>query len=509
MSDATTHRAERSKLSLRHLLYLTAWIAIGVAVRMAYRQHGELTQKRSELLSISKGLQVSNEDELSSAPMPTIADDFYSWRVYVPDSRDYELRLGIGEISEKGIPPIVGRVRLSPGQHRVTLYKEDSASEEYRYVVYVDGVQAIEKVMGSNWLPSGWSSSRGVSWPGEPKTSMGPLQLSSQGYQPEVNFGDQGYFNGQYDNQLTRPGYRLWIDQPDQEYPPASPFLGFPGDPQYLGIGLRDGFRFRTSALSYVWAFTRSSFATTDPVLHVEAEFITEEGNKVSSQSFKSWQVRNAATGSEALRWKEAPAQTVHSAFLHATAKSSEDLQPVVELQWDANKPDAIGIRLADTPANAQIIQWRLRILDGKHHLWRELHAGDAPWITPEEAIKKSDRVEATSQNPAMKSAVLNLGHQSKPNVELYWKPNEKLPLQIVERKDARYSGLSLYQGVPLSFGMQIPTSLNPVLAVEVVDQHPSVANAEFPAGPVFHAIRVEVQATTQDWIWLNATRNP
>ncbi len=509
MSDSTTHRAERSKLSLRHLLYLTAWIAIGVAVGMAYRQNRYLRQKRIELLALSKGLQVSNEDELISAPMPDITSGFYSWRVHIPDSRDYELRLGIGEVSEKGIPPIVGRVRLSSGQHRVTLHKQDSVREEFRYVVYVDGVQAIEKVMGNNWLPNGWSSSRGVSWPGDPKTSMGPLQLSSQGYQPELSFGDQGYFNGQYDNQLTRPGYRLWIDQPDQEYPPASPFLGFPGDPQYLGIGLRDGFRFRTSALSYVWAFTRSSFATTAPVLQVEAEFITEEGNKGSSQSIESWQVRNAATGSDALRWKEAPAQTVQTAFLHAKSKSSEDLQPVVELQWDANKPDSLGLRLADTPANAQIIQWRLRILDGKHHLWREIQAGDAPWVTPEKAIKKSDRFDVISQNPAMKSAVLNLGDQSKPNVELHWKTNEKLPLQIVERKDARYSGLSLYQGLPLSFGMQIPNALNPALAVEVLDQDTSTDGTAFPGGPVYSAIRVEVEATTHDWVWLSATRNP
>lgn len=509
MSDATPHRAERPKLSLRHLLFLTAWIAIGVAVGMAYRQHGNLTQKRSELLSISKSLQVINEDELISAPMPNIADDFYSWRVHVPDSRDYELLLGIGAISEKGIPPVVGRVRLSPGQHRVTLRTGDSVSEEYRYIVYVDGVQAIEKVMGSNWQPSGWSSSSSVNWPGDPKPSTVPLQLAAQSYQSDVKFGGRGYFNSQSDNQVTRLGYRLWIDLSDQHYPPASPFLGFPGDPQFLGIGLRDGFRFRLSTSRYPWVFTRPSFATTEQALQVEAEFVTEEGNKFSSKSFESWQFRNKATGTEALRWQEVPAQTVQTAFLHAKSKSSEDLQPVVELQWDANKPDEIGIRLADTPANTQIIQWRLRILDGKHHLWREIQAGDPPWITPEEAIKKGEGFEVVSQDPAMKSADLNLGDQSKPSVELHWKTNEKLPLQIVEQTDERYAGLSLYQGIPLTFGVQIPTALKPVVAVEVQDQDPSTAAEAFPGGPVYSAIRIEVQATKHDWIWLSATSNP
>lgn len=508
MSDAV-HQTERSKISLRHLLYLTAWIAIGVAVGMAYRQHSNLTKKRSELLSVSKRLQIFNEDELVSAPMPNIADGFFSWRVHVPSGRDYELRLGIGEISEKGIPPIVGNVQLSPGQHRITLCKENSVSEKYRYVVYVDGVQAIEKVMGSEWLPSGFSSSRGVNWPSGLQASPAPLQLSAQSYEPRLEFGPQGYFNIQSDDQLTRLGYRLWIDQLDQEYPPASPFLGFPGDPQYLGIGLRDGFRFRVSKSGFAWDFMRSSFATTDPVLQVEAEFFTEEGKKFSSQSLESWQVRNAVTGSEALRWKEDPAQTVYSAFLHAKSSSSGDLQPVVEMRWDATKLDAIGFRLADTPANAQIIQWRLRILDGTHHLWREFQAGDGARVTPAEAITQSDKLEEGSKKPASRIAALNLGNQSKPNVELHWKTDEKLPLQIVERRGNRYSGLELYQGLPLSFGMQIPKALNPGLAIEVVDQHPSVADADFPGGPVFHAIRIDVQATTHDWIWLSATSNP
>ncbi len=513
MSDARTHRTERSRLSLRHLLYLTAWIAIGIAVGMAYRHNRYLRQKRIELLALSKGLQVTNEDELISAAMPEITSGFYSWRVHIPDSRDYELRLGIGEVSEKGIPPIVGKVRLSPGQHRITLRRQDSVLEEFRYAVYVDGVQVIEKVMGKNWLPSDLSSATSMTWPENLNTATAataPLQLSAQRYEPVIIFGQQyNYFNGEYDNHLTRPGYRLWIDLADQDYQPASPFLGFVGDPQFLGIGLRDGIRYHASNTRFAWEFTKPNSGTRAALLRVEAELNTVDGRKFSSHTFESWQVRNAATGSESLRWKEDPDQTVRSAFLHAKSKSSADLQPVVELQWDASKPDAIGIRLAETPANDQISRWSLRILDGKHHLWRQIQVGDASWITPEEAIKKSDRVEAISQNPSMKSAVLSLVDQSKPSVELHWKTNEALPLQIVERKDVRYSGMSLYQGLPLTFGAQIPNNLKPELQVEVQDQDPSTDGTAFPGGSVYSAIRIEVQATTRDWIWLSATSNP
>ncbi len=508
MSEVEPRRSARSIFSLRHLLIFTALVAVGIALGLAYRKNRSLTQQRNDLLSLSSRLKINNENELASAAMPRVANDFNSWQVHVPEGQDYELRLGMGAVSEKGIPSIVGSVPLEAGQHRVTLHTGDSTSEKFRYVVYVDGLPVIEKTMGSDWIPGGWSSVSAISWPRGTQLSTGPLQLAAQSYEPKFDFETGNYFNGQSDRYVTQSGYRLWIDQTDRTYQSASPFVGFPEDSQYQGIGLRDGLRFRTSFLPpYQWTFTRPKFATNEPLLRVEAEFFANDGTVLSSQSqsFQSWQLRNAASGTDSLRWQEEPSQTTHTAFVHATSKSDGGLRPVVEMRWDVSKPDEVGIRLADSPANNQISRWRLSILDGSHHVWREMRVGNRPWITPNDANNASEVLATNSAKPSTKTAILDLGNDATADVRLQLQTNETLPLQIVARNDPRYAGLGLYQGLPLTLGIQIPADLKPTLAVDVVDQHPTILETAFPGGPVFNAIRIELEAIEHDWIWLSA----
>ena len=430
MSETEPRGTAGSKFSLRHLLTFTALIAVGIAVGMAYRKNRKLTQHRDELLSLSSRLQIHNVDELASAAMPNVAWDFHSWHVHVPEGQDYELRLGIGAVSEKGIPPVVGNVQIPAGKHRVTLHTGNSTSEEFRYVVYVDGMQVIEKTMCSDWLPGGWSSANGLNWPRGQKLSPAPLQLSAQSFEPKRDFGTDQYFNGQSDSYVTKLGYRLWIDRADLIYSPASPIMGFPDDPQYQGVGLRDGLRFHTSSPPYQWTFTRPKLATNNPVLRVEAEFIAKDGTVLSSQSqsFQSWQIRNAA-------WQEQPSQATYTAFLQAVSKPDDSLQPVVEIKWDVGKPDEVGIRLADTLANSQISRWRLRILDGSHHLWRGLQMEDRPWITPDDAINAGEVRDISSEKPSNRTAILDRAGEATADTRLQWQTNETLPLQIVKQK--------------------------------------------------------------------------
>lgn len=515
MSEAPLRGSAGARFSLRHLLTLTALIALGIAVGLAYRSNRSLTQQRDQLLSLSRRLPVDSEEKLVSAQMPAVADDFDSWRVRVPEGQAYELRLGIGAFSEKGVPPIVGSVPIPAGQHRVTLYAGDSSSDEFRYAVYLDGALVMEKTMGKEWMPHGWSSASGISWPTSSKDSSPPLQLAGRSYKPRQDFESRHHFNGQSDDYVTRPGYRFWIDRPDRTYQPTSPFMGFAGEPQHLGVGLRDGIRYRASPLPYqsaftrpyLWAFTRPQLATTLPVLLVEAEFVTTDGTILSSQSqaLTSWQLRNAASGPDPLRWQEEPERTTRTAFLHAISKSGDGLQPVVEMQWDVSRPDAVGIRLADTPANNPISRWRLRILDGSHHLWRELQVDDRPWITPAEALAASGVGDESAHKPSKETVELDLGGVAASEIQLQCQTDETLPLQVVERKDNRYTDRQLYQGLPVRVGIAILAASHPKVAVDIFDQQPNVLGTPLPGGPVFHAIRIEMEAIERNWIWLSA----
>ncbi|MCB9926974.1 MAG: hypothetical protein H6822_32850 [Planctomycetaceae bacterium] len=499
MSDAKSRRSVRLRFSLLNLLTLTALIAVGTAINLAYRKNHLMVRQRDDLLSLSSQLKIDNKDELASSEMPSVASDFHSWNVHVPNGQAYELRLGMGAVSENGIPPIVGGVRISAGRHRVTLHAGDSPGEEFRYVVYVDGKQAIDKKMGSDWMPGGWSSASGISWPRQPNLSPAPLQLFSRSYTPRYDFGKGHHFNGQSDDYLTRMGYRLWIDHQDRTYPPTSPFVGFGHYPGYQGIGLRDGLRYRQSNRPpYEWTFTRPNLETNDPVLRVAAEFFFSDGTTLSSQtqSFQSWQLRNDASGESSLNWQVDPKQSVYSAFLQANHKSADVPQPVVEMKWDAGRPDEVGLRIAATPANDRISRWRLRILDGTKHLWRELQIGDRR-IDADEAIDKS--VTKTSDA----TVTLDLGQNVTEDIHLQWQTDETLPLQILERRQKRYAGMGLYEGLPLTLGIQIPSALKPTLTVNVVKEIPNALGNPLPGGAIFDEIQMDLEAVGDAWIWL------
>lgn len=501
MSEIKPSRSVMPKFSLLNLLTLTALIAIGTAIGVAYRKNRVLSQQRDELRSFSSRLRIVSEDELASAAMPRVADDFDSWHVHVPDGRDYELRLGIGAISEKGIPPLVGSVPVPAGRHRVTLYTGDSPTEEYRYRVYVDGKRVMEKTMGSDWLPEGWSSAGSMMWPYRPKRSPAPLQLSAVSYEPRYDFGIRNYFDGQSDDYVTRNGYRLWIDQRDSTLTTASPFMGFPDDQKHQGVGLRDGLRYQSSRQPpYHWTFTRPKSDTNDPVLKIAAEFFANDGTILTSQtqSFQSWQLRNDAIGENALQWQADPARTEYTAFLHAKFASDNALQPVVEMKWEASRPDEVGLRIADTPANDRVRKWRLRILDGTRHLWREFQIGDR-------MTKANEEVDDSGTKPSDATVTLDLGDSETTDARLRWQTDETLPLQVLERKQKRYAGMGLYQGLPLTLGIQIPTSLKPSLAVNIIEEDPSVPGNTFPGGAVYDEIQIDLDATSHEWIWLEA----
>jgi hypothetical protein len=505
MSDVKSPRTSGSKFSLRQLLTFTALIALGIAVGSAYQKNQWLTQQRDLLLSLSSRLQVSNADGLASEEQPELVDDFQSWQVHVPEGREYELRLGIGDLTADGIPPIVGSVHLPSGQHRVTLHTGESVSENFRYTVYVDGVSVIEKSMGSDWMPNGWFSSSFLDWPARLQFQPNALQLAGKIYEPNFVFGPGQTFSGQSDSYSTHSGYRLWIDQANRTYEPPSPFIGFPSDPQHLGFGLRDGIRYNQSARLNHWTFFQPKLATMHPSLRIEAEFLLKDAAVPSDriQSLQTWGVFDTASGTERLQWQFDPAVKSYTAFLHNTSNTEPRRHPVVELKWDTSRPDEVGIRLADTPANEPIERWRLRILDGSRQLWRELSIGDGSWISPDQAVQSGKVTDESSSNSSTKSATVDFEAKEVDELQIRWQSDENLPLQILAQKDQRFAGMELYQGLPMWVGIQIPAALKPSLTVEVADQHPTIPGTNMPGGSVFDVIQVGL-AAEHDWIWLS-----
>jgi hypothetical protein len=486
--------------SLKNLLILTATIAVAMAIGLACQVHWSLMQKRQALLEASGRLKVSNLDELAAAKQPKILSDADTWLVHVPEGRPYKINLGIGELSSESIPLSYESVSIPSGQHRVTFIKADSASKDFRYTVYIDGVRVIEKSMGSHWMPNNWRSSSGLTWPNSLTLSPSPLQLNGQAYSANHDFSSQHSFNDQVDYYVTRKGFRLWIDIAGRTYTPDSPFVGFSANQSYYGVGLRDGLRFLDSRQSqHLWTFTLPASGTGKSILHVEPVFYTHDGKVLSAKnlSFTSWELSESAGSPIPLGGSDAHGPGVRSMFLRAKSKLETTL-PVVELKWDINRPDEIGIRLANTTVNDSIERWGFRISDGSEHLWREIQAGDSVFHS-NDVFQSND---ALSKN---ENILLPIESVANDPVLLQWKTNETLPLQILERTNMHYGGFDLYQGLPITFSVRIAAKWTPSLSVRIVGEDPDLPGDPFPGGAVFDEIQFEFSNADRDWLWLQA----
>jgi hypothetical protein len=240
-------------------------------------------------------------------------------------------------------------------------------------------------------------------------------------------------------------------------------------------------------------------------VLQLDADFIKTDGTVLSSKnsSLQVWQVCNAATGTDPFQWHDDPSQVSHTAYLHALSTSDDDLQPVVEMKWEFDKPDEIGFRLADTPANEQIKRWQLRFQNGRLHLWRELKTNGSGWITPDQSIDESKTLGQVSEQSSIREVILDFGDNPTTKT-LQWQTNENFPLQILEREDPRYSGMGLYRGLLPTMSILIPATMKPTLAVDLADQHTTLQDTAMPGGPIFNEIRIELEASPHDWSWLS-----
>lgn len=503
MSKRMVIRTGELRFSLRHLLTLTALIAVGLAISVAFQRNRDLRRVQSNLLALSSQIKTKDGNQVSYVAIPQIASGFYSWNTYVPENMDYELRLGVGTVSADGIPPVVGRCSIPSGDHRVTLYTGDSPQQEFRFAVFIDGELAIEKKMGKDWMPTGWSSSSSISWPQDSKRNASSIQLAGKRYEAKRDFGDNHYFNGQSDELVSKLGFRLWFDSPQADYPPTSPYVGMSESTQLFGIGLRDGMRIRPN--TYPWELTRPQLETLQPILRLEAEFLEgdRDGLAGPSHSFSTWKVQRELAGIIPNREAIELDPSSKSIFVQADVKTPGSPQPMLELKWNGSEPDPLFIRLADSPSNKFVRRWRLRIVDGSQHLWRTIQVGETPTLSSTDAFKNGELIpNSENKSSRRRTRLVPIGEQSAAAI-VKWKTDKSLPLQIEQRNNSEYAGMRLYQGVPISFSLNVPRTLVPSFTIEVADQIPDDSETNFPEGPVIDVVEIELGRGTNEWIRL------
>lgn len=236
-------------------LQLTALIAVGISVELAYREKLRLERHKASLAR-SSPLLIDNEEQFGSARLPRIASGFQSWDIHAPAGNAYELYLGVGDVAYDIIATIIDSVPVSSGRHRITLRAQDSPGDEFHFAVYVDGIEKLSAKMGRSWLPNGWVRTSDLRLPRKLESARAPMQLAGICHKPKYEFGS-GREDLQ-DSSITRRGYRLWIDHADQSYPSPSDLFQLSSRSSIQSIGIRDGLRFQDSK-DWQWYFLRPS----------------------------------------------------------------------------------------------------------------------------------------------------------------------------------------------------------------------------------------------------------
>ena len=498
--ENTTQHSSELTFSLQNLLMLTVFIAVVMAIGIANQRNSSL-RRRLEILGLlssdSGRLDVTDINELAAAEQIKFAPNIHTWLVHVPEGREHKICFGIGDVFFESIPLPFDSVSIPSGKHRVTLVRGDSVGDEFRYTVYVDGVQVIEKAMGNQWMPEHWYSTNNLVWPRGHSLSPTPLNLLSQTYNPQTEFEPLHYTTYQIENYVTRKGFRLWIDLAERIYTTNSPFIGFIPDESYNGIGLRDGLRYLERSVSHVWAFTLPASGTWESILQIEPVFYASDGQFISAKdpSFIEWQLSDNAESVkpvDSLRDRNISSLSV---FLHATAKTGQISRPVIELKWDVSRLDEIGLRLADTLSNKSIERWGLRVKDGTEHLWREIQLAERT-ITAEDVIQ--------SNNGMSKDDSILIPFDSiDERLLLRWQTNERLPVGSLKWSDKQYDGYEFYQGRPQMFGLDIPSDWAPKLAVRIINESPMKPGDPFPGGAIYNEIQLDFSTADRDWLWL------
>lgn len=503
----------RLRFSLGQLFAITAVVAISIALWIATRKQADLQAKHQSLQPLSNELEVENPDRLQEKTLPKIAWEFDSWLIHVPKNQKHEIYFAAGICNADCFPEEIQSISLSSGQHRITLHSINDDEGEYRFDVYVDGQLTISQSMDESWMPHGSSGNRGITLTPDLRgrktaatNKQMPLQLVGKIYTPKLQFNAKGDYNQSLnDDSISSPGYRLWVDVADAVYLPSSPLVGFPENGKIRSIiGWRDGLRLsvrgqQSDDLHFTFPAARSegtllkiipAFWSGDSVVHSS-----------TSKTIKSWSIRDDAQSDNPLRWRRDQSQKIYTAFLHASPSAKTTINPVIELQWNFERPSAIGIRLAETPANQSLTKWQLRIVEGTRHLWQSIQVNQRQIKVAELAMDNS--TQSTGQFIPIEPQTTGTDP-----LKFSWQTDIEHPLQLLTSafgKPSSYAGMNLYQGLPIGFSIETEPNNRPSISVSYQGQIPNASATPIPDGPVVDEIKIELDATRRDWIWIES----
>lgn len=550
-------RSKLPRFGLLELLLLTSAIAAWIPTYRARQAIPGLTDSIERMNQQTTDLQVVDDEKLCVRTVPTVWTNVQSWKYYVPKNADLELRFATDGIQNISLPVDYRTVPLSAGEHALSL-KYTSDANEYLTELYIDKALVLTESKPKEWIESaGYSSQGDASDLSKAYPLDEPLSLRRMRYSyrhPSKKWGSFGY-----PQTIGCKGSYLWI-APRSLSSTAPPVFVSPKTVSgSVFWGHREGTRVATNNFTneggllrilpsyfavqgingYSWR-ARTSLISVRPI--VEDSAIAEIPEQLTSSTNSSAMGLNFAVRDSmdapaepdqlSLSFKSAGAISADGKtmrlFLHYERFPS-GAQPIVELVFDADKPEAIGFLIHQAPGSTPmkacqlvtkkdaLYQWQQYSVSSNQTVKSEETSASLSDLYPKSSREESD--EASASDPSV-TEVAELGWRSIPVEVLPRKERSEEPTTrrirfhttIKDFSSVLYAPGLLskwkYEGVPNSQSWVLPVvdrESEQDIKVEVQGTRvfPGTAT-KIANGMVSQNVRVTIPMSNQQPVWLS-----
>ncbi|MEM6468145.1 MAG: hypothetical protein AAF802_01150 [Planctomycetota bacterium] len=235
------------RFRLRTLLLCTFVVAAWLPVIYLGEERKEVEQSLSLLRQMSSELSVVDDEKLCIRQLPWVWQSIRSWKYYLPESEDMEVRFATEGINNLGAPEHFHSASLPVGTHTLSL-QTTTKNGNRRFVVYIDSEVVIDITHPPDWIESNSSSSSNlVNSLSTAYPANEPLEILTGWFSESMGNVSLGSVPDECDSK----GFRLWLAPGGYKESIAPVFIGSTNGVLSNNWGLRNGARIEFEPVRY------------------------------------------------------------------------------------------------------------------------------------------------------------------------------------------------------------------------------------------------------------------
>ena len=379
-----------TSFSLLNLMALATIVAVWLPWWIG-RDEPERLQTEIDLMNQSRSLLTVNDpSQFESIRLPSFGSDIETWRFHVPDDMKIEACLAIEGIHNLALPEEFKRFLLPSGQHELSLRVCNHHEKGFNFEVHLDGRLELKTERPVEWFDAGgWSSSGGPGLVSAFNDLGKPLIIKKLVYSSAIRTKNSGRIYLTSDSASSSKGCCLWLQPVGHVSESAPDWIDETTHLYPKQLGLREGVRLRGQNGSGPGLQIHHPHCLTNqaPVVTFLMEFKSDEADlslNTLDQSSGTWKFSGSPN-----RFVQpklgAENQRQHSFFLiheinEEKLSTAKPPVPIVEILFDMDHPDDLGLRLVPPDQGLAVDRWKIRTVHQLGQYWQTLITKETPW---------------------------------------------------------------------------------------------------------------------------------